>query len=314
MNLAAEGSAAGGTGDTGAAAAAAAAAGANGAGNPAAGATNGAAPGNGTDGGSNGAATDPFAGLQAAENRDLVKNKGWTGLDPILASYRELESKIGKALVPPAPDAPQDVRDAFYAKLGRPETPDGYKFERPASVPESFPYDANDAALIANVAHAAGLDPRQAAMIHDGLVMRAVDIANSRVQETTAKAAEAQKTIVKEWGEPDSATHKRNLELANRAITQLGGDTLTADLKGAGILAADGTVTSPAIAFAFAKIGQQLFAEDQIFGGVGGFKNPFAAENENLTEQGKIIKSDPERAKVLMRSAGINPKDYFPNG
>jgi hypothetical protein len=313
MNVAAEGSAAGGGGN-GAAAAAAGAAAAGNAGNPGAGATNGAAPGNGTEGGSNGAATDPFTGLASPENRELVKNKGWTGLDPILASYRELESKIGKALVPPAPDAPPEVRDAFFEKLGRPKTPAEYKFERPATVPESFPYDANDAALIANLAHAAGLDPRQAGLVHDGLVMRAVDIANGQLEQRTAKAAEAQKTIIKEWGEPDSAGYKRNLELANRAITQLGGDTLTADLKGSGILAADGTITAPAIAFAFSKIGQQLFAEDTVYGGVGGFKNPFAKDTENLQEQGAIIKSDPERAKVLMRNAGIDPKEYYPNG
>lgn len=39
----------------------------------------------------------------------------------------------------------------------------------------------------------------------------------------------------------------------------------------------------------------------------GGDKNPWAKENWNLTEQGKIYKADPARARELARAAGAVP-------
>ncbi|WP_077622007.1 phage scaffolding protein [Sediminibacillus massiliensis] len=44
--------------------------------------------------------------------------------------------------------------------------------------------------------------------------------------------------------------------------------------------------------------------------GGGAVKNPFSKENLNLTEQGKIIRDDPEKAKQLISQAGGNPAIY----
>lgn len=41
-----------------------------------------------------------------------------------------------------------------------------------------------------------------------------------------------------------------------------------------------------------------------------GFKNPFSKDHFNLTEQGKLIKEDPELAKQLIVQAGGNPSQY----
>ena len=39
-------------------------------------------------------------------------------------------------------------------------------------------------------------------------------------------------------------------------------------------------------------------------------KNPFSKEHFNLTEQGKLIRENPEQAKQLMIQAGVNPAKY----
>jgi vacuolar-type H+-ATPase subunit E/Vma4 len=39
-------------------------------------------------------------------------------------------------------------------------------------------------------------------------------------------------------------------------------------------------------------------------------KNPFSKEHLNLTEQGKLIRENPEQAKQLMIQAGVNPAKY----
>ncbi len=40
-------------------------------------------------------------------------------------------------------------------------------------------------------------------------------------------------------------------------------------------------------------------------GDTGGEKNPFAADSFNLTEQGKLFKSNPEQARALAAAAGV---------
>lgn len=39
-------------------------------------------------------------------------------------------------------------------------------------------------------------------------------------------------------------------------------------------------------------------------------KNPFSKDDFNMTEQGQLIKEDPDKAKELMKQAGIKPENY----
>lgn len=41
-----------------------------------------------------------------------------------------------------------------------------------------------------------------------------------------------------------------------------------------------------------------------------GIKNPFSKDHFNLTEQGKLIRENPEQAKQLMTQAGVDPAKY----
>ena len=80
-------------------------------------------------------------------------------------------------------------------------------------------------------------------------------------------------------------------------------------LKKANLLGQDGTVLSAPIAKALAKAGLSLFAEDTLYGSVNTVaNNPWTKGRENLTEQGQIANSNPERARTLAKAAGINPK------
>ena len=55
---------------------------------------------------------------------------------------------------------------------------------------------------------------------------------------------------------------------------------------------------------ALAKIGGAMFAEDSMNSSPTVGNNPFDPKTENLTAQGKIIKENPERAKLLINAAG----------
>jgi myosin heavy subunit len=39
-------------------------------------------------------------------------------------------------------------------------------------------------------------------------------------------------------------------------------------------------------------------------------KNPFAKETFNMTEQGQLLKSNPDEARELIKSAGLKPENY----
>ncbi len=141
--------------------------------------------------------------------------------------------------------------------------------------------------------------------MHDGLVkLSAGQWQAERAKEAqTIEAADAE--LVKMWGDKDGEVFKRNVELSNRAIRNLGGEPLMAELKAIGALGKDGEVKSPILADLLAKAGKGMFGEDTLFEGPQVANNPFATgDNENLTEQGKIFKANPDRARNLIKAAG----------
>jgi hypothetical protein len=255
--------------------------------------------------------SDWTSGL-SEDNRKTVEAKGWVGKGPdeIIKSYRNLEGQLGKAIVVPKDDAGPEDWHKFFGKIGRPETADAYELKRPANVPENLPYDAKRADQFKVWAHEAGLTPKQAAIVHDKYMSEWANEFQLVSQQQEQKAKEAHEAVVKEWGDPDSTKYKRNQELANRTIRNNGGDDLLKELQSFGALGPNKEVLAPRLANLLAKLGESNYAEDSLWAGESTRINPFAKANENLTEQGKIIRSDPDHARVLIRQAGIDPKEY----
>lgn len=260
-------------------------------------------------GGSNGGGETWVAGLQDEENRTLVEAKKWAGPDDALKSYRELQNHASKALTMPGEDATAEDWDAFYSKLGRPEKADGYEYQMPEGLPDNFPYDEGLAVESRNWAHEAGLSPKQAQTMHGKFVQYAAAQQAQHDKAMQKAEGETHRALVQEWGEPDTEGYKRNVELTTRAARQLG---VMEDLTKAGMIAADGGVRSATLAKALAKVGAAMFAEDSVLSGGGGvLKNPFSdGDSFNLTDQGKIIRSDPRKAAALIRAAGGDPAVY----
>lgn len=252
---------------------------------------------------------DWLAGL-SEDNRSLVEAKKWDAPEAVVKSYRDLEAHASKALVPPSEDAKPEDWDAFYGKLGRPENPDGYEFKLPEGVPEDMPYDDTLKTEFQTWAHEAGLTPKQAAMMHDKYVQQAGQQYSTAVEDTATKVTGAHDELTKAWGDPGSEKYQRNVELADRAIRQLGGEELRTELKQFGFMTDKGEVASAKITQMLANIGEQLYAEDAVYAGPTATDNPFADGKQNLTEQGKIVRSDPKRAKALIQAAGKNPALY----
>lgn len=261
------------------------------------------------DQGSNGADANWVAGLQAEENRALVEAKQWKSPDDAIRSYRELEHHASKSLKMPGDNATAEDWDKFYSKLGRPESPDKYELKlNTEAVPQDFPYDETSAIEFRKWAHEAGLAPAQAQALHDKFVGYQAQSFTAARESLARAEGDAHREIVRDWGDTDTASYRQNVEYMSRAVAQLG---LKESLMKGGLLSHEGAVLDHKVASALAKVGKELYGEDTMATNASGIlKNPFSAEHENLTEQGKLLREDPRKAASLIRAAGQNPATY----
>ena len=243
------------------------------------------------------------------ESQEAIKKSGWKEPDELVKSYNELRTEFNKKnLVEPAEGAPQAEIDAYLNARGRPVTATDYTFALPIDVPKDMPYDAAFADNFKNWAFENGLTKKQASVLHDQYVRNAATGWKTQFDANNAKVETATTELTKAWGNPDTENHKRNVEMATRAMRNLD-PQLADELKVNGFLAPDGTVLSAPIAKALAKAGSKLYAEDGIWGGGHGteLKNPWIKGSENLTLQGEIFKANPERANAMRKAAGLGP-------
>jgi hypothetical protein len=255
------------------------------------------------------APADFLAGANA-DTQKLFQDKQYKSVDDLAKAYSELSSKLGqKPLAPPDAEATAEDWDTFYKAMGRPDTPAEYSYGIPEGVPENLPYDATFADKFKNWSHAAGLSPKQSAALHDQYVKDFAEMTLSSFEQSNKAVGEAHNAIVEKWGDPDTDNYRRNVTLAARALKQL--DLQQSFESGGLIEAGTGQVKDANLAFALARVGAKMFAEDELYSGPGGIQNnPFADGSANMTQQSQLIKNDPQRALTLIRAAGKNPKDY----
>ena len=131
----------------------------------------------------------------------------------------------------PAADAPAEAWAAFHARLGRPETPDGYVLDLPETLAEGVAPDDGLLARFRETAHGLGLLPRQAQGLCDwwlGENGAALAAAARRGDEATRDAETA---LREAWG----ARYDERLEQARRGALELGGRALLRHLEESGL-------------------------------------------------------------------------------
>lgn len=258
-----------------------------------------------------------LSGLQDAGNRDLVTKKGWDksgSPDVVINGYRELESRLGRAIVVPDANAPREDYDRVYTALGKPKTPGDYVLRLPQGVSDKFPYDDAFATEYKNWSHEADLSPRQAQLLHDRFVQRSAKQMDTMQEGMARKVGTAHQEILSKWGPVDSAGYKDNLDHAKSGLRGLG---LSDTFKAAGLIDQNGSIADAKLAFALATVGEGLFQEDRLRGGGPGSltqSNPWKDGQENLSEQGRLVREHPELARSLIQAAGKDPdKALFKN-
>ena len=184
-----------------------------------------------------------------------TQNKGWTEPSQLLDSYRNLEKlmgadKAGNAVVLPKPDATPQELDAFYNRLGRPATPEGYKIPVPEGMPKEF------AAAAAKWFHEAGIPQKAGEDIAAKWNAHIAAETASYQTQLQAKTQQETQDLKSSWG----AAHDQNLTIAQTAARGLGVAKETID-------ALEMTMGYKATMEFFHKIGSKIGEPDFATGG-----------------------------------------------
>ena len=172
-----------------------------------------------------GAAVTTTTGTQATpwnagfdeDTQAYVGAKGWQSPADLLTSYRNLEKFAGgsKALVElPGEDAdPQKIND-FYAKLGRPDSPDKYDLKMPADA------DPKVTEFYKSLAHKHGLSAKQAVGLYGEWNEFITGLGQQSEADMQATSEREVLDVKKEWGQ----AFEQNLDAGRRAAAALGYD------------------------------------------------------------------------------------------
>ena len=198
----------------------------------------------------------------------------------------------------PGEDASDEDRAAFRAAMGVPETPDGYGDDAEIIKGiEGLPEGYGPSEWIRELAHSQ--DMPQAA--YEALVKREAEGVAQYMADAT-KAAEAErkeaaKGLKAKYG--DKTAEK--MTLGQRALNELG-----KDVEGFGeFMAKNGLDQHPKFIEFAIRLGEQFGESSFVDGaGGGGARNPWSKDSFNVTEQGRLMRENPARAKQLKAAAG----------
>jgi len=159
-----------------------------------------------------------------ADGDDLIAN--------LAKSYVELEGKLGKSIMVPDKDATPEERAKYFARLGRPETPEKYQIE-------AGTLDAQFEGILRAKAHEKGISQEHLSTFVEATV-EAVKQARVKADEA-AKAAEKSRAATLEAGLAQLKTEfgadfEKRMAQAKNAAASLFPEPLVARLRESGIL------------------------------------------------------------------------------
>lgn len=195
--------------------------------------------------------------IRGEKSFDVFKGEKWEDVGPVMAkTYLESQKKFGNAIWLPKEDATPEEKQRFYndiyAKLGRPEKPEDYKYNKPDFVSKDVEWDNGIEKEFLGIAHKIGLNSQQV----QELVNWQGRLMEARVTSARKQVAETLKALENEWG-PE---YKGKLIKGERAVREIGGDELV------NLLEKTGMGNNPILIKAFAEIGE-ILAEDGLIDG-----------------------------------------------
>ena len=197
-----------------------------------------------------------FQSLIPEDYKEEKSLQNFSNMDDFVKSYLHSQKLVGADKIPvPNKMATDDDWKAVYDRLGRPETPDGYKYD----LPKETKLEEKTLKAFSEEAHKLGLLPKQA----QGIINYYNSLAEQTEQAATvneeAARAEAEVELRKEYG---PAYDLKIAQARNLATNTFGSDFLR------NTKLADGSVLGnhPQVVRAFADLASKM-SEDSIVQG-----------------------------------------------
>lgn len=151
------------------------------------------------------------------ENRGITKLPEKEAIKNLTNGFRNAEKHIGtppeKLLrLPDFAKAEKAELDAFYNKLGRPETPDAYELDIPEGQPTEF------ADWAKSQFHELGLNNSQAKALSAKWNEYVGQMQEKQVEQLRMKTAEDETALRRDWG----AAYEKNVSMAKQAAQSFG--------------------------------------------------------------------------------------------
>ena len=160
-------------------------------------------------------------GKDTLENADIAKQLSkFKSIDDLGKSYSELEKKLGNTVTIPGENASDEEKTAFYQKLGRPESADGYSIE------------GEDIKPFKEAAFKHNLTDAQAHGMFELLTGLGKEAIQKNAENLQKIGSETDAKLREEWGNE----YQPNLQYLKKAISTYGGNALGAKLKASGLL------------------------------------------------------------------------------
>lgn len=155
----------------------------------------------------------------------FAQSKGWdkgdlAPVDQVFRSYHNLQKlfgadKAGSTVMVPGEGADQATKDAFYNKIGRPESPDGYEAKEFAGLNESQEKDLKE------FAHKNGLTEKQLSAFKEWNDQQAETYKQELETDVKVEFAKQEASLKQEWG----AAYEQKMAEAKVAAAKLNLDT-----------------------------------------------------------------------------------------
>ena len=190
---------------------------------------------------------------------DLQGNEALTQFGTISdlgKAHIDLAGRSENSVQLPGENATDDDRNVFYGRLGRPEAPDKYVFNRP-TMPEGLPYDEPGEAQMRQLMFDAGLSQTQAGKLYDEYNQNGIEGFNKLQAERMKYHNEQVGAFQKKWGDD----YEANAEKAARVMAAFGGEEMTKWLEDSGL--GDNPILLEFCYNVFEKIGEDSMVSGQ---------------------------------------------------
>lgn len=238
---------------------------------------------------------DPRADFLSAipeEYHQSAALQDYSSIGDLVKSHVEQQKMLGvpaeQLLKMPGPESTEEQRAEFFAKLGRPDTPDDYGLAKPDDWPEDLPFDNEAAGEFSKKAHELGLTKEQAQGIMNWYNGKSRGDWEGAMNQAKEGVAQMEARLKQEFG----AAYEERVNLGKEALKQYG------DPEFVEFLETTGLGNHPAMVKTMAKVAMALKDDGLLEGSVA--PGRFQMTPEEANEQIGTLQSDKEFMAAYM--------------